>query len=142
MKKFFVILFAFVAFNAFAQDYKNFDYVFKRGSFDATLFERGLTGKYSLPSDKVELLKTLIQNGHVTIYPNQNKVIWYIDTIRSIMSKEGGKEAMEILATIITVFCGNFKGNYLYWSEGYLTNDKLFYEHSDSWKKFDLYQVW
>lgn len=126
----------------FAQSYKDFDYVFKRGQFDTAVFERGLKGKENIPQDKIDFIIKAIQGGHLTIYPNQNKVIWYAPTVKSIIEAENGKSFFEIMAVVSAVFCGNFQGNYLYWCEGWLTTDKMFFEYSASWNKFELYEVW
>ncbi len=143
MKKIFItVIFALVALSAFAQSYKDFGYEFKRGNFDATMFERGLKGETNIPQDKIDVLVKLIQNGHITLYPNQNKVIWYADTVKQVMGGEGGNDFFEIMAAVCAVFCGNFKGNYLYWCEGWLTTDKKFFEYSKSWGTFELYEVW
>lgn len=142
MKKMFItILFALVALSAFAQSYKDFDYKISKG-FDVSVFERGIKGKTAIPQDKIDILVKLIQNGHITLYPNQNKVVWYAATVKEIMAVKEGKDFLEIMAAACAVFCGNFKGNYLYWCEGWLTTDKMFFKYSQSWGTFELYEVW
>lgn len=136
------IIFAFVSFSAFAQSYKDFDYSLSRQTFDMAMFERGIKGKTNIPPEAIETLIKTIKNGHVTVFPNQNKVVWNIDTVKSIMAIEGGKQFMEMMATAFTLFCGNFRGNYLYYCDGWLTTDKKFFEYSESFGGFSLYEVW
>lgn len=142
MKKMFIaILFALAALSAFAQSYKDFDYKISKG-FDVSVFERGLKGKTTIPQDKIDMVVSLIQKGILVIYPNQNKTVWYAGSVKAVMETKDSKEFMEIMATVLAVYCGNFKGNYLYWCEGWLTTDKMFFEYSASWDKFELYEVW
>lgn len=124
----------------FAQSYKDFNYVFKRGQFDAAMFERGIRGAETIPADKVAMLSDLIQKGYVALYPNRNKVVWYADAVRDIMSREGGKDFFEIMTVVCAIYCGNYGGEYLYWVECWLTTDKKFAEYTLG--KYYVYNVW
>lgn len=134
-----VLVFVLVGFSVFAQNHTDFSYKISKDNYNEEIFLLGEKGKQNTPQDKLDILKQLVNNGTLVIEPNLNKATWDLSRYeKGIITKD----IMELVVVSLTLYCGNYNGNYFYWSKLYMQNRKMIGECNFATQELNIYNVW